>query len=140
MKATLLLLLLVLSSFVSSDIWTSCGTASDSLTISGVTISPDPPVKGQNVTVAVSGSLSESITSGTVTIKIKYGIIYIVNETDNICTADPQITCPITAGTQAIKQTVLVPDTIPAGNYAAGVSAYDQNNLQIFCVNVTLSF
>jgi len=134
-----LFLISVTAYYDSSSIWSSCGS-SDTLTINSVTINPDPPVKGDNVTVGVYGSLTESITGGNVTILIKYGIIYIVDETQNICLADPEVGCPINAGNVAIKQTVLVPATIPAGSYDAGVVGVDENENQIFCVNVTLNF
>ncbi len=54
------------------QILTLVGTANDHLQIQTVKITPDPPVLGQNVTVAVTGSLNEDVTSGTLALLIQY--------------------------------------------------------------------
>ncbi len=110
------------------------GSSSDHLQINSVTITPDPPVKGQNITVAANGDLSmfiynvyyfrvyaayelhldEVITDGTINLLIKYdGFITVVKKTEDICTSG-DVTCPIAAGNYTESVTEFIPSSVPS--------------------------
>lgn len=40
-----------------ADIWSNCGTASDTLQNIQISVTPNPPKKGQDVSVSFSGNL-----------------------------------------------------------------------------------
>jgi hypothetical protein len=71
----------------------SCGTGQFSLT--GLQLTPDPPIVGQNVTMSVTfNNPGPAISAGTAKYAINYnGIPY--SSTDDLCT---QIACPIEIG------------------------------------------
>jgi len=54
-----------------------CGQSSDHWKFSELSITPDPPVAGQNVTMVIAGQLDEDIPSGTVSVSVKAGPISI---------------------------------------------------------------
>eukprot|EP00026_Physarum_polycephalum_P018222 Phypoly_transcript_19735.p1 GENE.Phypoly_transcript_19735~~Phypoly_transcript_19735.p1 ORF type:complete len:124 (+),score=14.10 Phypoly_transcript_19735:108-479(+) len=108
-----ILLLVVFAAFVSADIWSNRGTSSDHLKISTVTITPDPPVAGQNLTVSASGVLDESVTNGTVNLVLKYdSFITILKKTYLLCD-NPDYTCPISAGDYSNTITEMIPASAP---------------------------
>jgi hypothetical protein len=123
------------------QIWSSCGKSTDILSNLQVQITPNPPVKGQDVTVAASGTLSESITSGAkAQLTISVLGIPVINKSIDLCTADPSITCPIAAGAQSIKVTQMIPSTVPSGDYTGKVVATNADGKEITCVNLQLKF
>eukprot|EP01111_Echinosteliopsis_oligospora_P010431 TRINITY_DN3239_c0_g1_i3.p1 TRINITY_DN3239_c0_g1~~TRINITY_DN3239_c0_g1_i3.p1 ORF type:complete len:124 (+),score=52.24 TRINITY_DN3239_c0_g1_i3:314-685(+) len=116
---------------------TIVGAATDHITISSITITPNPPVKGGNFTVVAAGTLDEQITGGNITLTVKYDkFITVLKQTDDLC-ADGG--CPISAGsfTKTISQAL--PSAAPAGSYSVHVTANDQNNEELACVNVALT-
>eukprot|EP00026_Physarum_polycephalum_P021164 Phypoly_transcript_24239.p1 GENE.Phypoly_transcript_24239~~Phypoly_transcript_24239.p1 ORF type:complete len:169 (+),score=16.80 Phypoly_transcript_24239:76-507(+) len=138
MKAVFVLALLcVIVSPALCDIWTNCGTAGDDLTITSVTISPDPPTKGSNLTVSVVGTMNTQVTTGSyVQLKVKYGIITIINQKENLCGAPSPIACPINTGPWKQAVSVNIDNSVPSGSYSASAEFTDQNGKQIACVNV----
>ncbi|KYQ89104.1 hypothetical protein DLAC_10336 [Tieghemostelium lacteum] len=130
--------LLALATPALCDIWTWCGTSADHLTINSVTITPDPPVKGQLLTVTASGTLNEQVTAGNAHITVKYGFITLINENQNICSSENPIPCPIAAGQYSHTINVTIPSSAPSGKYTGNVVITDQNSQEITCVNVDL--
>mmetsp|Transcript_20935 Transcript_20935/g.31164 ORF Transcript_20935/g.31164 Transcript_20935/m.31164 type:complete len:149 (+) Transcript_20935:726-1172(+) len=130
---------LYLTCFVSADIWSNCGSSSDDFQVSNVLISPDPPIKGAPLNLVVNGTLSKTVTGGSVSAKLKYGFITIVDKTEPICELQKGV-CPIASGVYGTNQTVVVPDAIPNGKYIAHVEATDQDANQILCVDINVKF
>jgi hypothetical protein len=116
------------------DIYSNCGSSSDILSNPTVTIVPDPPVKGKEITVTASGTFSSEITSGNVNAVIDILGIPVINKNIDLCTASPKVTCPITAGRHSIEISQLIPSSVPSGAYTGKVVATDQNGKQIACV------
>eukprot|EP01112_Ceratiomyxa_fruticulosa_P022583 TRINITY_DN831_c0_g1_i1.p1 TRINITY_DN831_c0_g1~~TRINITY_DN831_c0_g1_i1.p1 ORF type:complete len:157 (-),score=41.49 TRINITY_DN831_c0_g1_i1:158-628(-) len=137
-KATLFVTLFaILATCIYADIWSDCGTSSDHFQIGTVSIIPDPPVKGQPLTVSVSGTLNEEVTAGNISIYVKYGFITILKQTDNICDQD-YLPCPIQAGPYTHNITETIPADTPSGHYTGQVQAIDQNKQEILCVSLNL--
>eukprot|EP01113_Clastostelium_recurvatum_P025195 TRINITY_DN302_c0_g1_i4.p1 TRINITY_DN302_c0_g1~~TRINITY_DN302_c0_g1_i4.p1 ORF type:complete len:140 (-),score=56.26 TRINITY_DN302_c0_g1_i4:144-563(-) len=132
--ASFLILLLVVPSF--ADIWTNCGTAADDLKISNVAITPDPPVKGQNLSVELDGTLSTTITGGNLAISIKYGFITVIDKTVPFCSEEK---CPVNAGPYTQKITEMLPSDAPSGKYTGKLTGTDQSGKEIACATFTVS-
>ena len=58
----------------------------------------------------------EQITSGQITVKIKYGIITVYDETLDLCDIAEQagLTCPLAAGDNSLKITETIPSLVPS--------------------------
>jgi len=122
------------------DIWSSCAKAGDVLSGLSVVITPDPPVKGQDVKVSAKGTLSTAVTSGNVNIQISVLGIPVINENKDICTIDPSISCPFPAGPVSITVTQSIPSSVPSGDYAGKVVITDQSGAEVTCVDLKLHF
>jgi hypothetical protein len=122
------------------DIWTSCAKKGDKLTNLAVKITPDPPVKGKSVTIAASGTLSETVSSGTIDLVIKVLGIPVINKKIDLCTASKKVTCPIPAGPLSLDVTQAIPSAIPSGQYTGEVTVTDQSGAEITCVDLKLNF
>ena len=122
----------------------SCGSASDDLNLEDVTITPAGGTvsKGSNITVAVTGSDSVQVTGGSVTIKVKYGIITLLSHTYDLCTllAETPYPCPVAPfTTKTISISEMIPSEAPSGKYSGSASAVDQSGNQIACINFAFS-
>ncbi len=118
------------------DIWTNCTTSTDDAEILKVSINPDPPIKGQNITVYVLYNLKINITSGKIDLKVKFGFITVIHKYVNLCQVE---TCPIPAADNKNETiTELIPGNIPSGHYTAHVVLTDQNNKEVICIDVDM--
>jgi len=117
------------------DIWTNCGSAKDHFAIGDVQITPDPPKKGQNLTVAFKGILDEDVSAGTIDITVKYSVITLLSKTENLCTFDPaEVKCPIPKGNFGLKVSELIPGDAPPGSYTGKAIIKDQSKAEIACI------
>eukprot|EP01132_Coremiostelium_polycephalum_P010771 gene10771-13188_t len=139
MKSTLLVFVLFAIAFATADIWTNCGSSSDHFQISSVSITPDPPVKGQLLTVTASGNLDETITAGNVHILVKYGFITLINQNENFCSSDNPIPCPVQPGSYSHTVNATIPGNAPSGKYTGNVVVTDQNNQEVACIDLSFS-
>lgn len=54
---------------------TNCGTSNDPLTLDSLTMTPNPPQKGQNLTVIAAGTLNQPIlNNSTINVSVMYGL------------------------------------------------------------------
>eukprot|EP01116_Phalansterium_solitarium_P019050 TRINITY_DN5217_c0_g1_i1.p1 TRINITY_DN5217_c0_g1~~TRINITY_DN5217_c0_g1_i1.p1 ORF type:complete len:190 (-),score=50.62 TRINITY_DN5217_c0_g1_i1:115-684(-) len=119
------------------DIWSNCGSASDHLQIKAVQITPDPPVIGQNLTVAATGVLDEQITSGVVAVNIAWNGVPLISQNFSLCDIVTSVEkCPLVAGPQSFKVSQLLPAQTPSGSFDGTVSGYDQNGQNVFCIKL----
>lgn len=109
--------------------WTNSGTSSDSFSVSSVNYTPDPPVKGQDFTVTLTGTLAAPITGGTITTTLKYGIITVAKQSAPLDAA--------AAGQYSPQTTISLTQDMPSGNYAGNVLLADQDSTEIASVNIT---
>jgi len=138
----LLYFLTLLLSVAFADIWTNCGSSSDDLQIDTVAISPDPPQIGKTLTIIATGTLSTSVTSGSVFVSIIYdGFLPVLNNTFSLCTLAQQlgIKCPLAQGPVGIKVSQMIPALAPSGSYTGKILATDQNSKEIACISLSFS-
>jgi len=120
------------------DIWSICGPNSDHLHVKTVSITPDPPAIGQDLTVQIQGTLDETIVSGTVHLELAvFRTIILVNTTYSLCTLISKfMSCPLKQGAVNIKVQATIPSEAPAGPYTGKVHVYDQNDSEVICVDL----
>eukprot|EP01098_Paradermamoeba_levis_P005326 TRINITY_DN2255_c0_g1_i1.p1 TRINITY_DN2255_c0_g1~~TRINITY_DN2255_c0_g1_i1.p1 ORF type:complete len:143 (+),score=31.27 TRINITY_DN2255_c0_g1_i1:122-550(+) len=138
MTSVLLSLLLAsLFAFTAADIWTNCGTNSDHIHIKTVKIVPDPPVRGQKISVTFNATLDEPVKSGEISLDVKWGFITILKKTLPLCSIiQPYEPCPLAAGVITRTITEDIPSVIPGGHYSIHVIATDQASQELACIQV----
>jgi len=118
-----------------ADIWSDCSSPNAHFKIQTVSIVPDPPKIGKNVTVSVSGILDETVTAGHVnfTVQYKKGSTWLNLPTFNfdLCSVEK---CPIPQGQTTISGEINVPSITPGGEYRGKMFAIDQNHQELGCV------
>ncbi|KAJ4453755.1 putative phospholipid transfer protein [Paratrimastix pyriformis] len=118
------------------QIWTNCGKDSDHFHMSSITLSPDPPRIGQNVTIDVKGSLDEAVTGGDAELLVKFFGVKLLDLKKPVCEMDPQTyPCPIAAGPWGVHQDVEIPSATPKGHYQGLVTLKDQAGQEVLCYN-----
>ncbi|KAI5776215.1 ML domain-containing protein [Geopyxis carbonaria] len=121
-----------------------CGDYSnDIIDIKDLTIVPNPPVKGESLTIQATGMLKEKITAGAfVQITVKYGLITLVRQVFDLCENADQVDleCPVDAGEKILKKTVDIPSQIPPGVYTVMGDAYTVDQTPITCLTAKVQF
>jgi hypothetical protein len=119
---------------------TCTGSGTATLTVSSVTLNPDPPVLGQNDTVTLTGTLGEQITQGaSIALQITYFGIPVFNGNYDVCAENA---CPLGPGDVTASIVVLgdsLPPIAPPGQYIATATFNDQAGATIACVAVTFN-
>lgn len=110
------------------------------LDITSLDISPFAPlVKDKPTTIEFSGYLKKDITRGSkMTVLARWNGIKLIEKTVDICESVKEFaTCPIKAGNFHYKDTIDIPQFVPAGNYQISISAKSANGKDnIFCGSI----
>ena len=102
-----------------------CSDAEDVMTVSKVDLSPNPPIKGQNLTVKIEGILSEDLsTDATMFVSMKKGMIKFPRMKIPAC---DYFTggCPISKGPASLEMMFEIPQMIPGGSYEVRAILYN---------------
>ncbi|KAI8349787.1 hypothetical protein B0O80DRAFT_360075, partial [Mortierella sp. GBAus27b] len=86
------------------------------LNITSYTINPNPPKRGNKLTIEGTGTLTKDIVEGaTIDVIVKLGLIKLLTKQFNFCEESSKINlaCPVAAGEQSIKAEVDLPKEIP---------------------------
>ncbi|KAI8889613.1 hypothetical protein K501DRAFT_208102 [Backusella circina FSU 941] len=121
----------------STNLITPCGDANDLLTIDYVNLTPDPPVKGQNLTIDFKGQLSETVPEGTtVDIIVKYGVVRLLTKKFDFCDQIKHVdeTCPIPEGELSFTKDVSLPKEIPPGKYMVHAEVLTPDKKRVTCL------
>ncbi|KAJ3334374.1 Phosphatidylglycerol/phosphatidylinositol transfer protein [Blyttiomyces sp. JEL0837] len=116
---------------------TSCGKPEDIFQPQSIILSPDPPRRGQPLTVEIIGELTEDVVDGaSADVQVKLGVIKLLDQSLDLCKEVGQIgrECPIEKGHQEIRHTVDIPREVPpfVGVTVLGVT-YDPAIYEIVC-------
>jgi len=139
MRVLLLLsvLVLLISFCVAVPVkYTLCSKPEASLKISTVEANEWPPKKGTTLNVTVTGVLGKEVTKGTYTIKIKVSGFPLPAENGDVDTFKP---LPWMTGDISFTFLTDIPAESPSGSYSIEISAVDQDNAQIFCVDLSFN-
>lgn len=101
--------------------WRDCGIPTDPIQIESITISPDPPRPGQDLTVKVNAQVSETIEDGAYAdVTVKLGLIKLLEKHFDLCEeariANATVQCPVESGSYTVQHTVALPREIPREN------------------------
>ena len=113
-----------------------CGSSSDDATISSIVSNEFPPIKGDTLSLNVTGNLSKEVTSGTYAIGVTVGGISLPELTGDISAFLP---LPWPTGPLNFTYAQTIPDIAPSGNYVVKISAVDQDGVQIFCISIAFA-
>ena len=119
----------------------SCGKVTDILKINSIDVTPYPLLKGSNVTITASGSISEPIFNGSiVNFSIKAGLIPLYSGKADLCEAAGKKgqSCPLATGPQQIVVTQAIPENAPTGTFGITVSATNADGKAITCFSGNL--
>ena len=113
----------------------------DGAKIDKLVFSPDPPVKGQKLTINFTISIFEEVTGGTILLEARYNDIPVFKDAFDWCDVVKDFApCPTKPGTYSKSATVDIMSNIPSGNYSGHATATDQNKKELACIDLKLSF
>ncbi|KAJ6467726.1 ML domain-containing protein [Mycena sanguinolenta] len=125
--------------------WANCGLPTDTVQIKSISVSPDPPKIGTELTVTVDVEVVETIEEGaTADVLVKVGRIKLLQKTFDLCeeahNANASVTCPVAPGPYSIVQTVELPKEVPKVKYAVSVRGYTKDQADMACVDLTVQW
>ena len=136
MFKTLVSLTLLAVASVSGHAFTNCGKG-ESLTVNGVTLTPDPPVPGQTLVIAINGTFSQQQNAGTASLTVLYSGVQVQTQTVDLCKFT---NCPIPANEPFLaSNSADLPSYAPSGAYETHVSITDSNKNEIGCLIIDFS-
>ncbi|KAG0006333.1 Phosphatidylglycerol/phosphatidylinositol transfer protein [Entomortierella chlamydospora] len=134
---------IALATTVSAD-FTSCGSPNDTLTLSNVSYTPNPPKVGQQVCITLNGTLSAPVTQGSnLTVTATYMGFNVYSGTSDLCAdlANSTTPCPIGTNVTSVTECVNVPSVIPTNaTFNLQANATSASGAQIFCISGNLTF
>jgi hypothetical protein len=95
---------------------TDCSNTNDLLQILYINVSPDPPRKGQKLTIDAAGYLEEEVTQGSyIDVTVKLGLIKLLQKRFDLCEQSKSVgkPCPLEKGRQELNVVVDLPKEIP---------------------------
>ncbi|KAF7378345.1 ML domain-containing protein [Mycena sanguinolenta] len=155
---------------VVADSWgyDNCGQPTDAVQLRSITVSPDPPKVGAELTVTVDVDVMETIEDGaTADVLVKVGRIKLLQKTFDLCEEayvhliprhasafsltydhdyirsrnnNATITCPVAPGPYSIVQTVQLPKEVPKTKYIVNVRGYTKDEAPLACVDLTVQW
>lgn len=116
------------------------------LDIKSVELSPNPPKKGQNLTITASGQLHQELVEGAyIDVEVRLGYIRLLYNTYDLCEQLDEhdvedLKCPIKPGTYNLKKEVAIPAEVPPGKYVFVARAYTYDDELISCLTGEVLF
>ncbi|ODQ79763.1 hypothetical protein BABINDRAFT_161463 [Babjeviella inositovora NRRL Y-12698] len=113
------------------------------LELKSLTISPNPPLRGENMTISAVAYLSKDIAEGAyVEVDVFYGYIKLLHQTYDLCEqiGEVDMECPLKAGEYTIIKQVAIPDQVPPGKYVVNARAFTEEDDYITCLSATVVF
>jgi len=110
--------------------------ATDHLGISSVTLSEDPVSPGTTLTVSITGTPDQTVSSGSAVLSISVLGTTVITETYDLC-SQLGLTCPLESGvtfTASVSEDI--PSVTPKMSATAQVAVYDGNQNELSCISV----
>ncbi|XP_065913968.1 putative phosphatidylglycerol/phosphatidylinositol transfer protein 2 [Dysidea avara] len=116
----------------------SCNTDKYDVTNLALSFNPDPPEKGKNVTVTLTGTVKETITDGEIQVVLKFDMFTLIDETYEACELAVKYGhgCPVLPGPMVLSDTFEVPSELPGGTYKGTMDGTDQDDNPMICGTV----
>ncbi|KAG8990854.1 Phosphatidylglycerol/phosphatidylinositol transfer protein [Tulasnella sp. 427] len=121
------------------------GLPTDIVQIESLTVSPDPPEPGQNLTITAVGRATKTIEDGAYAdVTVKLGLVKLLQKRFNICeeakNADADVQCPVDEGRHTVVQTVELPKEIPRAKFVVQVRAFSADDEDLLCADIKVDF
>lgn len=113
------------------------------LTLLSVTIDPNPPTRGANLTFIAEGYLTKDIEEGAyVEVDVRYGYIRLIHQQFDLCEeiGKVDLECPVKKGKQIITKEVEIPNEVPPGKYIINARAFTKDDEFITCLSAVVDF
>lgn len=121
------------------------------LEITTLSLSPNPPIKGHNLTITADTIIKKTIVKGAyVDVDVHYGYLRLLNQRFDLCEqideyggggdGDGDVKCPIEKGRLEVNKEVTIPPQFPAGKYTIVGRAYTVEGEFITCLSTTVEF
>jgi len=128
-----LLLIAVVSASKGPFTWKTCDTGM--FTISNVVMTPYPAIANKNVTVSVTGALTETVSGGAWSTEVTLKGIDVQDFKGNTCDLIPNCPCPCSPGNYVAVLTLPVAWFALTNTYNGHYVAKDQNGKVIACID-----
>jgi len=120
-----------------------CGLPTYPIQIDSISVSPDPPKLGENLTVTVKAHAQEQVEEGAYTdISVKFGFIKLFQKQFDLCeearNGNTSVQCPVKQGNYEDVRTVALPMEIPQAKFNIHVRGYTVGNEDLFCVKLNV--
>ena len=122
------LLLFVLSA--SAINYSDCSNGKGVITVTSLSISPDPPKKGSPVKYDITYNVKERITGGNCTQTISKGRLPLYRSSFSVCSLIP---CPIEPNTYKRSDSTNLPNEILSGSYSGEIHCKDPAGTEKLC-------
>lgn len=113
---------------------TDCSKSTALFTLTSLSFSPDPPVKGQNSTLLLSMDVPSEVTGGTATYSVTYNFIPLSPTTEDLCTVSPG-GCPIRPGKLDTVSSIPFDGSL-TGSITFKIEWKDLSLAQLMCVSI----
>ncbi|KAI8981291.1 ML domain-containing protein [Trametes punicea] len=125
--------------------WVDCGTDSHVVHINSIEVSPDPPKRGEDLTITVEGVADEDVQNGAYAdVTVKVGVIKILQKEFDVCEealkANASIQCPVKKGPHKVVQTVTLPKEIPPAQFKVNIRGYTEDDEDMVCLDLMMDF
>ncbi|TBU48180.1 ML domain-containing protein [Dichomitus squalens] len=125
--------------------WNDCGTDSHLIHIKSIQITPDPPARGEDLTITVEGVADGPVEDGAYAdVTVKAGPIRILHKEFDLCeearNANTTIQCPVEEGTHKVTQTVSLPKEIPPAQFTVNIRGYTDDDDDLVCMDLLMDF
>ncbi|KAG1801542.1 ML domain-containing protein [Suillus plorans] len=125
--------------------WKDCGSSTDVVQLESISVSPDPPKPGQDLTVTVVGTAQQRIEDGAYAdVVVKLGLIKLLSKSFDVCdearNANATIQCPVEEGSYTVVETVALPKEIPQAKFTVAVRGYTKDEDDMLCLDLQVNF
>ncbi|KAL7326244.1 hypothetical protein PS15p_208609 [Mucor circinelloides] len=121
----------------------NCGYPQDILTIDYIALSPNPPVKGEDLQIDFKGYLSEAVLDGTsMDVNVKLGYAQLIKRAYDFCDLIQKVDekCPIPQGDLTFSKVIALPKKIPPGIFIINIKISTPDYALITCLHTEVSF
>ncbi|KAI6007343.1 ML domain-containing protein [Pisolithus albus] len=112
----------------------NCGLPTDVVQVKSISVSPDPPKPGKNLTLTAVGTVNEVVKVGAYADVTQFDICH------EASAANASIQCPVDAGDYTVVQTVALPNEIPRAKFSINVRGYTVDDEDMLCLDLKVDF
>jgi len=113
--------------------------------ITSIEVTPDPPKPGQDLTVTVNGTVTETLEDGAYAdVTVKLGLVKLLKKRFDLCeearNANATVQCPVEPGSYHVVHTVTLPREIPPARFAVNILGYTVEDEDLLCLDLKVDF